>query len=134
MEAVRSQPFQFVTHWKMNVQRFLQSAGVWKSVIDGYTPPKKIKTTTQKEAKRSNALALEIIKKNLSEAMKNEMKTITSAKEVWLSLEQIYKEYDEEGENKLINMIMEDKSKAIREKMRECKTMEEFEDKIFKLQ
>ena len=53
---------------------------------------------------------------------------------MWLSLEQVYKEYDEEGENKLINMIMEDKSKAIREKMRECKTMEEFEDKIFKLQ
>ena len=70
---------------------------------------KKIKTAAQKEAKRSNALALEIIKRNLSEAMKNEMKTITSAKEVWLSLEQIYKEYDEEGENKLINMIMEDK-------------------------
>ena len=45
-------------------------------------------------------------RKNLSEAMKNEMKTITSAKEVWLSLEQIYKEYDEEGEEKLINMIL----------------------------
>ena len=119
MEAVPSQLFQFVTHWKMNVQRFLQSEGVWKSVVDGYTPPKKIKTAAQKEAKRSNALALEIIQKNLSEAMKNKMKTITSAKEVWLSLEQIYKEYDEEGENKLINMIMEDKSKAIREKMRE---------------
>ena len=55
--------------------------------------------------------------------MKNEMKTITSTKEVWLSLEQIYKEYDEEGENKLINMIMEDKSKGIRKQMRKCKTM-----------
>ena len=124
MEVVPSQLFQFVTHWKMNVQRFLQSAGVWKSVVDGYTPPKKTKTTTQKETKRSNALALEIIQRNLSEAMKNEMKTITSAKEVWLSLEQIYKEYDEEGENKLINMIMEDKSKGIRKQMRKCKTIE----------
>ena len=66
--------------------------------------------------------------------MKNEMKTITSAKEVWLNLEQIYKEYDEEGENKLINMIMEDKSKGIRKQMRKCRIMEEFEEKIFKLQ
>ena len=87
MEAIPSQQYQFVTHWRMNVQRFLQSAGVWKSVVDGYTPPKKIKTATQKEVKRSNALALEIIQKNLSEAMKNEMKTIMSAKEVWLGLE-----------------------------------------------
>ena len=116
------------------MQSFLQSEGVWKSVVNGYTPPKKIKTTAQKEAKRSNELALKIIQRNLSEAMKNEMKSITSAKEVWLRLEQIYKEHDEEGENKLINMVMEGKSKAIREKMRECKTMEEFEDKIFKLQ
>jgi hypothetical protein len=45
----------------MNVQRFLQSAGVWKSVVDGYTPLKKVKTAAQKEAKRNNALALEII-------------------------------------------------------------------------
>jgi hypothetical protein len=66
--------------------------------------------------------------------MRNEMKTITSAKEVWLSLEQIYKEYDKEGEEKLINMIMEDKSKGIREQMRKWKTIEEFEEKIFKLQ
>ena len=114
----------------MNVQRFLQSAGVWKSVVDGYTPPKKIKTTTQKEAKRNNALALEIIQKNLSKAMRNEMKNITSAKEMWLSLEQIYKEYDKEDEEKLINMIMEDKSKGIRKQMRKCKSIEEFEEKI----
>ena len=92
------------------MQRFLQSEGVWKSVVNGYTPPKKIKTAAQKEAQRSNALALKIIQRNLSEAMKNEMKSITSAKEVWLKLEQIYKEHDEEGENKLINMVMEDKS------------------------
>ena len=66
--------------------------------------------------------------------MKNEMKTITSAKEVWLGLEQIYKECDEEGENKFINMIMEDKSKGIRKQMRKGRTIEEFEEKIFKLQ
>ena len=85
-------------------------AGVWKSVVDGYTPSKKVKSAAQKEAKRNNALALEIIQKNLSKAIKNKMKTTTSAKEVWLSLEQIYKE----DEAKLIKMILEDKTDDIK--------------------
>ena len=94
MEEVPSHQYRFVTHWRMNVQRFLQSTGVWQSVVDGYTPPKRVKSAAQMEAKMNNALALEIIQKNLSEAMKNEMKTITSTKEMWLRLEQIYKEDD----------------------------------------
>ena len=31
-------------------------------------------------------------------------------------------------------MVMEDKSKGIRKQMRKCRIMEEFEEKIFKLQ
>lgn len=69
------------------MKSFLQSEGVWKSVVNGYTASKKIKAATQKEAQRSNALALKIILRNLSEAMKNEMKSIMSAKEVWLKFE-----------------------------------------------
>ena len=131
MEAIPSQLFQFVTHWKMNMKSFLQSKGVWKSVVNGYTPLKKIKTAAQKEAQRSNALALKIILRNLSEAMKNEMKSITSTKEVWLKLKQIYKEHEEEGENKLINMVMEDKSKSIIEENEEVKfKVSRMEEKI----
>jgi hypothetical protein len=55
-------------------------AKVWKSVEDGYVPPKRVKSPTQKEARRNNALALEIIQKHLSKAMRNKMETITSAK------------------------------------------------------
>ena len=83
-------------------------------MVDGYTPPKRVKSAAQKEAKRSNALALEIIQKNLSKATRNEMKTITSTKEMWLSLEQIYREYVEDDEVKLINMSMEDNSDDIK--------------------
>ena len=82
----------FVTQWRMNRQSYLQSAGVWKLVVDGYTPPKKVKSSTQKEVKMNNALDLEIIQKNLSKAMRNKMKTTTTEKELWLSLEQTYKE------------------------------------------
>ena len=64
----------------------LLSAKVWKSVEDGYVPPKWVKSAAQKEARRNNTLALEIIQEHLSEAMKNKMKTTTSAKELWLSL------------------------------------------------
>ena len=110
MEETPSHQYQFYTHWKMDMKSCLQSTGVWKSVVDGYTPPKRVKSTTQKEAKRNNALALEIIQKNLSKAMRDKMKTITSAKELWLSLEQMYKEDDEEDDEKLMKMVLETKT------------------------
>jgi len=43
------------------MQKQFQSKGVWKSVKDGYIPPKWVKSATQKETKKNNALALEII-------------------------------------------------------------------------
>ena len=46
-------------------------------MVEGYTPPKKVKSEAQKEGKRNNALALEIIQKNLSKAIRNKMKTTT---------------------------------------------------------
>ena len=88
----------------------LQSEGVWKSVKDEYIPSKRVKSAAQKEAKRNNALAFEIIQKYLSKAMRNEMKTITSVKEMWFSLEQTYKE----DEAKLIKMILEEKTDDIK--------------------
>ena len=85
----------------------LLSAKVWKSVKDGYIPSKRVKSAAQKEAKMNNALALAIIRKSLSKDMRDKMKTITSAKELLLSLEQIYKEDDEEDEEKVLEMLME---------------------------
>jgi hypothetical protein len=73
-------------------------------VEDGYIPPNRVKSAAQKEARRNNALALEIIQEHPSEAMKKKMETITSAKELWLSLDQTF-EGDERG---LVNMMLED--------------------------
>jgi hypothetical protein len=44
-------------------------------VKDGYIPPKRVRLAAQKEAKKNNALALEIIQKELSKTMRNKMKT-----------------------------------------------------------
>ena len=38
--------------WKMRIKAYLEAIGVWKSVITGYTPPKKVKTSAQKEEKK----------------------------------------------------------------------------------
>ena len=78
---------KFFSYWQATIICRLLSTKVWKSVKDGYVPPKRVKSPTQKEAKMNNALALEIIQKHLSKAMRNKMETITSAKELWLSLE-----------------------------------------------
>ena len=114
MEEAPSHQRYFVTTWRKILQSFLQYAGVWKSVKDGYIPPKRVKSPTQKEAKRNNALALEIIQKYLSKTMRNKMKTIILAKEPWLSLEQTFKE-DEVG---LVNMILEDKTDDIKREVK----------------
>ena len=112
----------------------LQSIGVWKSVVDRYTPLKKVKSAAQKEEKRNNALSLEIIQKNLSKAIKNKMKTTTSTKELWLNLEHIYKENDMDDEIELIKMLIEDMTDDIKKQVDKVKSPEDFEELIFKLQ
>lgn len=134
MEEAPSHQRYFITTSRKILQNFLQYTGVWKSVVDGYIPSKRVKSTAQKEAKRNNALALEIIQKTLSKAMRNEMKTITSAKEMWLSLEQIYKENDREDDLKSVKMIMEDKSNDIKRQWKKCKSFEELEELVFEVQ
>ena len=105
---------KFFSYWQSAIISRLLSAKVWKSVKDGYIPPKRVKSPAQKEAKRNNALALESIQKYLSKAMRNKMETITSAKESWLSLEQTFKK-DERG---LVNMILEDKTNDIKREVK----------------
>ena len=60
MEEVPSYQYYFVRDWKMSLQNHLRYTGIWKSVEDGYIPLKRVKSPTQKEAKRNNAMALEI--------------------------------------------------------------------------
>ena len=113
---------KFFSCWQVAIIGHLLSAKVWKSVKDGYIPPKRVKSPAQKEAKRNNALALEIIQKHLSKAMRNKMETITSAKELWLSLEQTFKR-DERG---LVNMILEDKIDDIKKEVKGYRTFSQL--------
>ena len=39
--------------------------GIWKSVPTEHTPPKKVKTTAQKESKMNNSMAMETILEGL---------------------------------------------------------------------
>ena len=43
------------------MQFYLEAEGIgmWKSILTGYTPPNKVKTTAQKEAKKNNSLSTE---------------------------------------------------------------------------
>ena len=91
----------------MALQNTLQSKGIWELVQDGYIPPKRVRSAAQREAKRKNELALEIIYEDLTKPMKGKLKTITSAKELLLRLEQMYKVDDEEDEEKLLEMLVE---------------------------
>ena len=49
--------------WKVRMNKYLGSIGcdVWRSMITGYTPPKKVRTTTHKDAKKNNSMEMEII-------------------------------------------------------------------------
>ena len=43
-----------------------EGIGMWQSVLIGYTPPNKVKTTAQKEAKKNNSMAMETILEGLT--------------------------------------------------------------------
>ena len=107
MEEVPSYESRVVREWRIALKNTLRSKGIWESVKDGYIPPKRVRSATQREAKRKNELALEIIYEDLTKAMKDKLKTITSTKELLLRLEQIYKVDDEEDEEKLLEMLVE---------------------------
>ena len=57
----------------MRIQAYLkgEGIGVWKSVVTEYTPPKKVKTTAQKEAKKNNSMAMEAILEGLTDIQKD---------------------------------------------------------------
>ena len=50
----------------MKVYLDLEGICIWQSVLTGYTPPKKVKTTAQKAAKKNNSFAMETILEGLT--------------------------------------------------------------------
>ena len=58
--------------WKIRMRVTLQAAGadVWKSIVTGYTPPKKVKSLTHKDAKKNNSMAMETILNGMTDSVK----------------------------------------------------------------
>jgi len=69
----------------MRMQVTLKAAGfdVWKSITTGYTAPKKVKTMTQKDARKNNSMELEIILEGLTDSIKEKIGKYSSTKELW---------------------------------------------------
>ena len=72
----------------------LRAAGkeIWNSVITEYIAPKHVKTMTQKDAKKNNSMATELILEGLTYLMKLSIGSYSSAKELWDQLEQLCSE------------------------------------------
>ncbi len=79
------------TEWSIRMQVSLKAAGfdVWKSVTTDYTPPKKVKTLTQKDARKNNSMAVETILEGLTDSTKGKIGKCSSTKELWKKFENL---------------------------------------------
>ena len=66
------------------MQAYLEAIGVWKSVVTGYTAPKKVKTSAQKATKKNNSMSMEAILEGLAYIQKKKIGKCTSVKELWI--------------------------------------------------
>ena len=73
--------------WSCRMEMTLRTAGteIWNSVVNGYIAPKHVKTITQKDTKKNNSMATELILEGLTDSMKRS--SYASAKELWDQLE-----------------------------------------------
>jgi hypothetical protein len=73
-------------------EKFLKAQGydVWYSVVTGYTTTKKPKTTTKKELKRNNKIAMDFIWEGLPDLVREKVGKCSSAKELWDKLHNLY--------------------------------------------
>jgi hypothetical protein len=96
--------------WRIEMRVYLKTMGeaIWKAANDGYVPLKnKSKFVVQREGKKNDALALNTILSGLSSPIKERVGQCTSAKDLWLKLEETYqsKEEKEEIEDHSIKII-----------------------------
>ena len=119
--------------WKMRMQAYLEveGIGVWKSVVTRYTPPKKVKTTTHEEAKKNKSMAMEAILEGLTYIQKKNIGKCIPAKELWIRLEQLYSNKEQEVE--VMELMLEDLTDLQKEKIGKCNSVEELSFKIHQL-
>jgi hypothetical protein len=79
--------------WRIEMKVYLKTMGatIWKETIGGSVPLRnKSKYVAQMEGKKNDALALKTILSGLSIPIKKIMGQCTSAKDLWLKLEDTY--------------------------------------------
>jgi hypothetical protein len=79
--------------WRIEMRVYLKimGAAIWKATIGGYVPlMNKSKLASQREGKKNDALALKTILSGLSSPIKESMGQCTSAKDLWLKIEETY--------------------------------------------
>ena len=81
----------------MQVYLEVEGIDVWQSILTGYTPPKKVKTTAQNEAKKNNSTTMEAILEGLTDIQKKKIGKCNSVKELWLRLKQLYSNKEQEA-------------------------------------
>ena len=112
----------------MRVYIELVGIGIWQSVLTGYTPLKKVKTTVSKERKKNNSMAMEAILEGLTDIQKKKIGKCNSTKELWLRLEQLYSNKEQEAE--VMKLMLEDLTDLQKEKIGKCNSLEELSFKI----
>jgi hypothetical protein len=90
-------------YWKNRMETYLKSLGadVWFLIALGHNALKKPKTASQKEAKRNNKLAIDIILDGLTDSMKSKVGSCASAKELWDKLQDLYAREEAEEEEEV---------------------------------
>jgi hypothetical protein len=79
--------------WRIEMKVYLKTMGaaIWKETIGGSVPLRnKSKYVAQREGNKNDALALKTILSGLSSPIKDSMGQCTSAKDLWLKLEETY--------------------------------------------
>jgi len=83
----------------MRVYLKTMGATIWKATIDGYVSLKnKSKLEAQREGNKNDALALKTTLSGLSIPIKESMGQCTSAKDLWIKLEETYQSRKEKEE------------------------------------
>ena len=78
--------------WSARIESHLKALkhDVWNSVITDYSPPNKVRTPTQKKAKKSNSMAMNIVLEGLPDDVIENIGQCVSLKELWDKIKYLY--------------------------------------------
>jgi hypothetical protein len=87
--------------YNIRTRTFLEANGydIWYSIVTRYNATKKEKTTTKKELKKNNKIAMDFILEGLYDSIKDKVGKFSSTKEILGKLHEIYSSPITKSEN-----------------------------------